>query len=346
VDTIVKFIKRDDVQLYATLLFLIAVIFLFRSMISVILLTTIFAYLAVKSSDTVARFLHLPYALSVFIVYGLVIFALYLAFVFVGPVLYEQFAGLPKAVMAGLKEYPVIEKYVSDFIQQMNWDEQLSANWKDWLSTGFEFAKSFGDSFVRFLLAVFMSLVFALTRFRLNAFGHQFLTSEFPRFFKNIYFLGAKFVEKLGQIIETQLKIDLINSVLMVSGFYLIGMPSPMVLGVIVLILGVIPVAGVLISLIPLSVMAFSDGGIWLMVYMIILTIIVHLFESYFLHPRMMATRTELPIFVTFITLIVMEQVLGPWGLITGVPIVAFFLDIMGVESGHTKVVYVSENQK
>jgi predicted PurR-regulated permease PerM len=340
-----KFIRRDDVQLYATLAVLIAILFVFRSMISVVLLTTIFAYLAIKGSDSLARWTHLPYGLAVLLVYALVIAALYFATVFVGPVLYTQFAGLPKAVVDGLKEYPFIERYVTNFIDKMNWDDLLSANWKNWLSSGFEFAKSFGDSIVRVLLAIFMSLIFSLTRFKLNAFGHQFLDSAFPKFFRNVYFLGAKFVEKLGQIIETQIKIDLINTVLMVIGFNLIGMPSPMVLGVIVMILGLVPVAGVLISMVPLSIMAFSDGGFWLFVYMVILVVIVHLFESYFLHPRMMASRTELPIFVTFLTLIVMEQILGPWGLIVGVPIVAFFLDITGVETGHSKVIYVTEEK-
>ena len=59
---------------------------------------------------------------------------------------------------------------------------------------------------------------------------------------------------------------------------------------------------------------------------------LIHMFESYFLHPRLMASRTELPVFLTFATIIVMEHLLGAWGLIIGVPIVAFILAILGVQ--------------
>jgi predicted PurR-regulated permease PerM len=46
-----------------------------------------------------------------------------------------------------------------------------------------------------------------------------------------------------------------------------------------------------------------------------------------------MSSRTELPIFYTFVVLMVSEKLFGTWGLIVGVPIFTFLLDIMGVKS-------------
>ncbi|MPN34068.1 hypothetical protein SDC9_181560 [bioreactor metagenome] len=59
---------------------------------------------------------------------------------------------------------------------------------------------------------------------------------------------------------------------------------------------------------------------------------IVHLIESYVLNPKLMSSKTELPIFYTFIVLLVSERLFGVWGLIVGIPIFTFFLDILKVK--------------
>ncbi len=45
-----------------------------------------------------------------------------------------------------------------------------------------------------------------------------------------------------------------------------------------------------------------------------------------------MSSKTELPIFYTFIVLLISERFLGVWGLIVGIPIFTFLLDILKVK--------------
>ncbi|MNJ04967.1 hypothetical protein D3C73_1659820 [compost metagenome] len=47
-----------------------------------------------------------------------------------------------------------------------------------------------------------------------------------------------------------------------------------------------------------------------------------------------MSNKTHLPIFFTFLILLVSEHFLGIWGLIVGVPIFIFMLDIVEVPVG------------
>ncbi|GJM80200.1 hypothetical protein HMSSN139_26960 [Paenibacillus sp. HMSSN-139] len=47
-----------------------------------------------------------------------------------------------------------------------------------------------------------------------------------------------------------------------------------------------------------------------------------------------MSNKTHLPIFFTFLILLVSEHFLGVWGLIVGVPIFIFLLDIVEVPVG------------
>lgn len=71
-----------------------------------------------------------------------------------------------------------------------------------------------------------------------------------------------------------------------------------------VFFLGLVPVAGVVLSLIPLSIIAYSIGGIAYIVSLVLVIMIVHAIEAYFLNPKLMSAKTELPIFFTFIVLI------------------------------------------
>ena len=50
------------------------------------------------------------------------------------------------------------------------------------------------------------------------------------------------------------------------------------------------------------------------------------------MNPKLMADKTKLPICFIFIVLIVGEHYLVAWGLLIGVPIFIFLLDIMDIK--------------
>ena len=97
-------------------------------------------------------------------------------------------------------------------------------------------------------------------------------------------------------------------------------------------VLSLVPVAGVIISLVPLSLVGYQVGGIRDVIYIIIMIMVIHALEAYILNPKFMSSRTELPIFYTFVVLLVAEHLWGTWGLIVGVPIFTFLLDVFGVK--------------
>lgn len=98
-----------------------------------------------------------------------------------------------------------------------------------------------------------------------------------------------------------------------------------------IFLLGLIPVAGVIISLVPLVVIGYSIGGIMTVIYVVIAIVIVHGIETYILNPNLMSSKTNLPVFYTFIVLIFSEHFFGIWGLIVGIPVFVFILDVLEV---------------
>lgn len=99
-----------------------------------------------------------------------------------------------------------------------------------------------------------------------------------------------------------------------------------------IFVLGLIPVAGVIISLIPLCTIAFSIGGFIKVIYVLVMVVVLHSLEAYLLNPKLMASKTNLPMFYTFIVLIFSEHFFGVWGLIVGIPTFVFLLDILDVK--------------
>lgn len=329
--SLVNFFKHRQTQIYLTLIVMIIFLFLIRGFLSSILLIIIFSYFGVHASRKINNFTRIPYVLSVILFYVLILLALVGVVMFIIPVFVREGQNLYTAILRGLKEYPQINEYLASYMDKFNLVDKISTNWQKILLNGLSAITTVGDVFFRVALAFFLSLIFTVTFPKLQKFGKQFEHSHFPVFFKNVYDLASKFIFILGQIIEVQLVIDIINTVLMLIGLTFLGMPSPFVLGMLVFVFGLVPVAGVLISSIPLALIAFSMGGIKTTLELIILIIIMHAFEAYVLHPKLMSSRAELPIFVTFASLIIMEHILGAWGLIVGVPIVAFFMDIMNI---------------
>ena len=126
--------------------------------------------------------------------------------------------------------------------------------------------------------------------------------------------------------------IALVNTAITLVCLSMMKMPQIISLGLMIFVLSLVPVAGVIISAIPLSFIAYSVGGIRDVIYVIVMLLVVHALESYILNPKLMSSKTELPIFYTFVVLVASEHLFGVWGLIVGIPIFTFALDVLGVK--------------
>ena len=172
---------------------------------------------------------------------------------------------------------------------------------------------------------------FLLQKKKIYKFTSKFKTSKIGWFYNEVAYLGDKFVSSFGKVIEAQLLIAVFNTVLTMLGLWILGYPYLFALTIMVFLLSLVPVAGVMISLVPLCLIGYQMGGLQMAIIVIVMIIIIHALETYFLNPKLMAHKTKLPMFYTFIVLILSQHFLGIWGLIIGIPIFVFMLDILDV---------------
>ncbi|HFK6589301.1 TPA: AI-2E family transporter [Listeria monocytogenes] len=307
------------------------VLYLLRSMIDLILLTFIFAFLVTRLENVILKRVRVPRKLIVIVLYSLVAVFLYVAIVHFLPILINQISQLVDSLVK-LYNNPsdnTIVKWIVGFLKESNIQKYLQAG-VDFIIASLSGIGSVGLSF---FLALILSLFFSLEKERVTSFTGQFMTSKVVFIFKEAAFFGKKFVSTFGVVLEAQLMIALVNTFITTIALYLMDFPQLLSLSIMVFVLGLIPVAGVIISCIPLVLIAYSVGGFQDVVYILITVVIVHAIETYILNPKLMSSKTNLPVFYTFIILIFSETFFGVWGLIVGIPVFVFLLDILEVRN-------------
>ena len=99
------------------------------------------------------------------------------------------------------------------------------------------------------LLSLILSLFFLLEKARIVAFTAKFKESRLAIFYTEIEYFGKKFARSFGKVIEAQFLIAVVNCVLSVIALWILGFPQLLGLALMIFLLGLIPVAGVIISL-------------------------------------------------------------------------------------------------
>lgn len=311
------------------------VLYLLRSMIDLILLTFIFAFLVTRLENVILKRVRIPRKLIVIVLYTLVALFLYVAIVHFLPILIDQISQLVDSLVKIYNNPPdnAIAKWFVDFLKESNIEK--------YLQTGVDFIivslSGIGSVGLSFFLALILSLFFSLEKERVTSFTGQFLTSKVGFIFKEAAFFGKKFVGTFGVVLEAQLMIALVNTIITTIALYLMDFPQLLSLSIMVFVLGLIPVAGVIISCVPLVLIAYSVGGLQDVFYILLTVVIVHAIETYILNPKLMSSKTNLPVFYTFIVLIFSETFFGVWGLIVGIPVFVFLLDILDVRNAEDK---------
>ncbi|WEG13811.1 AI-2E family transporter [Pullulanibacillus sp. KACC 23026] len=338
-DTLVAFVKSRGFIRFLTLAFFVLLLYFLRDLINLILFTFIFTFLIGRLHVFLMTYLkkimpinsNLVIILLYILIVALIVFGAYRYL----PVVIKQVVQLTDQLTSYYSYYtthPPDNKllgYLFDKAKTIAKPTDLANK----ISMVYSYVTSVGKISVQILLALLLSLFFLLEKNSITTFSAKFRTSQIGPFVNEVEFFGRKFANTFGKVIEVQFLIAFTNAVISSIILFFLGFPKIFGLGVMILVFGLIPVAGVFISLVPLMTIAYTIGGGREIIYVLIMVVLIHALESYVLNPKFMSAKTNLPAFYTFIILIVSEHFLGIWGLIIGIPIFIFILDIMGVQN-------------
>lgn len=334
-EELVRIFQNKGFKRIIIFLLIVLVLYSMRSMIDFILLTFIFAFLMDRLTTIITRKIPLNRNLTVFVLYTVFVAILTLGVVKYLPTFIIEITELIKQVTAFYQQPQ--DNRVINYLVSLVEANQISQYIEQGISFLMKYFSNISHFVLQLFLALLLSLFFLLEKPRLVLFTGQFKESKLADFYNEIAFFGGKFARTFGKVIEAQFVIAIVNTFLTVIALSIMGFPHLLGLGIMVFFLGLIPVAGVIISLVPLSLIAYTIGGFIQVFYVLIVIAIIHAVEAYILNPKLMSSKTDLPIFYTFIVLIFSEHFFGVWGLIVGIPIFVFLLDVLEVTNRDPK---------
>ncbi|MGN7355898.1 MULTISPECIES: AI-2E family transporter [unclassified Paenibacillus] len=336
-----EFLQLPAVKKSVVLILLVLFLYVFRSMMNLILITFILTYLVNRVHSSITRRLTNRMGISRKIAL-ILIYAVFVALLSVGayqyaPKLVAELNGLINQVINFYSNPLVLTNnavmdYILDYIHKIDLAAYLSKGY-DLLTSTLSNVGKFG---LNIALAIIMSLFFMLEKEKVTNFTEKFRESKLSYVYDELAYFGNKFTYSFGKVIEVQFLISVINACFSTLFLWIMGFPNLFALGIMIFLLGLIPVMGVIVSLVPLCAIAFGIGGIPKVIYILVMVAVLHAFEAYVMNPKFMSDKTHLPIFYTFAVLIVSEHFFGVWGLILGVPVFMFLLDLLDVPVNHS----------
>lgn len=179
---------------------------------------------------------------------------------------------------------------------------------------------------MHFVLAMILSFVLIWdlprTRDRLRLFSEGRTADIYREVAPSITAFGVM----LGRAFEAQSVVAVVNAVLSIVVFVLLGLPSIALLAMIVFVCSYIPIAGMILSTIPAAFLALNVGGITHVLWLVAGILIIHSIEAYMLNPLIYGRHLRLHPVAVLLILVIAEHLFGVWGLLLGVPVAAFVL--------------------
>lgn len=338
----VKFLQKESTKRVLILLFIGLGLYFMRGMMNLILLTFMFTYLIHSLQEFILRGVNKLFPVKrifvTLILYAALLTTLVLVLYRYIPMIAHELQSIfeqIKSINLNVPSNNPAEQVMLDLLKQVDYKKLIGPD-SDFMKSSFGYATEtaiiIGEWGFNLAIALLMSLFFNLDTDRLKHFADKFKDSAIAGLYAELVYFCNKFLNSFGKVMQAQILIAITNSVLSVIALYFLHFPQLLGIGCMIFILSLIPVAGVVISFVPLSLIAYSIGGFQHVIYVIIMILALHAIEAYILNPKFMSDKTELPVFLVFAILLVSEHFLGVWGLIIGIPIFIFILDLLNVD--------------
>lgn len=195
--------------------------------------------------------------------------------------------------------------------------EELTTAVKEHVGTALSYA-THTASLVLFLLVGFvLAIVYLFERDEMDAFvggiGPRSVGGTLIRWFG---YVG----DSIAVTVRMQVVVAVVNAVVTLPVLILLGLPHVPLLFLLILVSGLLPVVGNLISGAVLCYVAFTAKGVWAVGVFLGVTFVLGKVESYYLSPRLAQEHVKLPSIVLLISLVLFEQAFGFVGLFLSFP--------------------------
>ncbi|MBV7275405.1 AI-2E family transporter [Clostridium sp. PL3] len=325
--------EKEMVRKVFTFILIILTVYFLRGIVDLFLLTFLFTYLIYNMQrfiiNSLKSFIKIN-ELSMTIILYFIIFILlgYFIYRFI-PIIISQSITIVNE-FSGMQSKTNINR-IEQYLFPIAGKVDIEGYIKNEANSIFQFIANIGKWGINILLSLILSLFFIIEQSKVKKFLKRFNNSRLSDISKCLGLFSVNFLNSFGKVVQVQVIIAVTNAILSMIALSIMGFPQLIALSFMIFIFSLIPIAGTIVSIFPLCIIAYSIGGIIKVLYVLLVIAILYLLESYVLNPQFMAAKTHIPVFVVFIVLIISEHFMGIWGLLLGIPLFMFILDLLEV---------------
>jgi predicted PurR-regulated permease PerM len=126
--------------------------------------------------------------------------------------------------------------------------------------------------------------------------------------------------DSIAITVKMQAIVAVVSAVLTLPLLIVLELPHVPLLFLFILVTGLVPVVGNVISGVVLCYVAYTARGAWAVAVFLAVTFVLHKIESYYLNPRLTREHVKLPGIVLIVALLLFEQAIGFVGLFLSFP--------------------------
>jgi len=213
-----------------------------------------------------------------------------------------------------LKEQPLYARVR----EQVGDPDRLVDGAKHYAAEAMHAASAVGHILVFTTIGFILAVVFLLEKEHVDEMQHKLAArSLLGTLFRWLGYLADATVVT----VELQLVVAAVNAILTLPLMLALGVPHIPALLVLIFVAALIPVVGNFVSGAVLCLFAYQVKGWGGVTAFVILTVLLHKLESYYLNPRLTSRHVKLPGFVLIVSLLAWEHLLGFVGLFVSFPV-------------------------
>jgi predicted PurR-regulated permease PerM len=177
------------------------------------------------------------------------------------------------------------------------------------------------------LLSIVLSFIIVWDRNTVYSGAESLKASRLGWIYAEVAPALAAFGSLFGKALQAQLLVAIVNTGLTAAGMAFLDLPGVAFLSVIVFLCSFIPVAGVIVSTMPIGFVALTEYGFGRLVGVIVMVLAAHAVEAYLLNPLIYSAHLKLHPLLVIVVLVMAEHTLGVWGLLLAVPFTVFVVE-------------------
>lgn len=181
------------------------------------------------------------------------------------------------------------------------------------------------QSIVNFILTFVLAFYLALEERGVQKFLRFVVPKKHEDYVEDLWMRAQK---KIGLWMQGQVLLSLLVSLMVYVPTLYLAIPYASLIAVLAFIGELVPMVGLTLAMVPAFFLAWTHGGMHLLLITAAIYIAISQIESHILYPRVMSKMVGVPSVIVIVAIVIGAKIAGIWGVLLAVPVASILMEL------------------